>query len=236
MIISTSKKKPLSFFFLIFNFIIFWIFEFFLLKNKIDEEDLILVATMTLFVSFITSVTYILIDIYITCKREQKIFDTSTYVRDYGASVFNGYDSLFLFKLKDEVHNISINETNSDVKQISHISYSIKTHLEEIKDKVTENTSESNNKDWIEIYINNQVHNSLNNLSKDKETKSSIGYIKYKTKEEAIEVGRQRARQRYNENKEEMRKHQKEYYQKRRYYALQMQILENSRLNQNVTQ
>lgn len=110
MIISTSKKKPMSFFFLIFNFIIFWIFEFFLLKNRIDEEDLILVATMTLFVSFVTSVTYILVDIYITCKREQKIFDSSTYVREYGASVFNGYESLFLFKLKDEVHNISINE------------------------------------------------------------------------------------------------------------------------------
>lgn len=117
MIISTSKKKPLTFFFLIFNFIIFWIFEFFLLKNNITKDELIFVATLTLFVSFLTSVLYITFDIYITCRLEQKIFDTSTYVREYGASVFNGYDSIFLFKLKDEVHNISVNETFLNLTQ-----------------------------------------------------------------------------------------------------------------------
>lgn len=117
MIISTSKKKPLTFFFLIFNFIIFWIFEFFLLKNNITKDELIFVATVTLFVSFFTSVLYITFDIYLTFKLEQKIFDTSTYVREYGASVFNGYGSIFLFKLKDEVHNISVNETFLNLTQ-----------------------------------------------------------------------------------------------------------------------
>ncbi|MDF2866370.1 MAG: hypothetical protein K0R72_1188 [Clostridia bacterium] len=157
MIISTAKEKPLSIFFFIFNFLTFWILEISLVGNITKQVSIILVYIITIVLSLLTGLIYAAINMYFTYKVEKKIMSKSTYVREYGASLFMGYNSIFLFKLKDDIHCLSLNKTHLYLTQYprdrrEYIT-ELRTRLFLLKEM-----------DIICIYFNKYIHSILNSV------------------------------------------------------------------------
>ena len=110
MTISTTGENQFSVSFLMFNFLVFLVLKFSVLKEVFGSHSVMFSYTTIILFSLVTSLVYILIYIYKTNEFEMITMEMSMYVEKYKCNLFIGHENVCFLRLREKECDVYINQ------------------------------------------------------------------------------------------------------------------------------
>lgn len=111
MIISTTRGKPFSVFFMLFNFFTFWWLKLLLLDKVNGDRYSALLFLVLVVLSLIAGLVYILLHMLFTYKMDKDTMSVASPISQYDCSFYDDYFVKCILELKDNACDVYFNET-----------------------------------------------------------------------------------------------------------------------------